>query len=342
MLKMRTFVLTGFLGGTAHVSLVLSAAPHAPPRAMAVVSTAQVPSSEVRRAPTLWESYRWFIIGTSAVVTAQLVLIVALMTQRARRRRAEETIRRRDATIRSTYERSRKLAGRLINAQEMARADIAQDLHDDICQRLVYVALRLNDLKSASGGIQDESTQKVLSDLENDTQAAFDGIRRLSHDLHPITLRVVGFLPALRAHCDEVEKRHDVQVTLTTEGDFSDVHPDVAVNFFRIAQESLRNAIEHGDAKLCTVRVARLGAYLELTVADDGRGFDLASARQDGKGLGLVTMEERSRAIGAHIQIAAEAGRGTTVYVRGPVQLVESPAAGRGQRARSSSVRKVV
>src|SRR4030095_8200081 len=120
------------------------------------------PGSDIRfKTPTVWESYRWYIVGTLVVVAAQLVLIVGLLTERASRRRAE-------ASLRTSYQRIRQMAGRLINAEEGARADIARDLHDDVCQQLVFVSMGVSTLKSSSGDIQDAQTQQAFSDLERE------------------------------------------------------------------------------------------------------------------------------------------------------------------------------
>ena len=83
-----------------------------------------------------------------------------------------------------------------------------------------------------------------------------------------------------RAHCIEVEKRHDVQVGFNTEGDLGYIHPDVALCLFRIAQEALRNGAVHGRARRLAVSIARSGEHVELTVTDDGEGFDLEAVRQ--------------------------------------------------------------
>ena len=192
-------------------------------------------------------------------------LIAGLLTQRARRRRAEETVLAREATLRTSYERIRQLAGRLINAQEAARAGIARDLHDDVCQELVGVSIAVGSLKSSSGAIQDAHTQQALSKLRVETLGMFEGVRRLSHDLHPATLRLVGLAAALRAHCVEVEKRHDVQVRSRRTATSTTSHPDVALCFFRIAQESLRNGVVHGEARRLSVSLARSGDDIELT-----------------------------------------------------------------------------
>ncbi len=276
------------------------------------------PGSEIRfRVPTVWELYGSYIIGTIVVLIAQLLLIAGLLQSRARLRRADNTIRTREAALRVSYERIRQMAGRLINAQEAARAEIARDLHDDVCQKLTTVSVGVGSLKSATGSLDDPMMQEDISELDRETQAAFESIRRLSHELHPATLRLLGLPPALRSHCQEIAKRHGVQVLFNGDG-IGTLHPDVAVCFFRIAQESLRNSVVHGGAKEMTVTLGREGDELDLTVEDDGRGFDVAAVRTDGRGLGLVTMEERVNLVGGHMSIASVPGRGTTVRVRGP------------------------
>ena len=126
------------------------------------------------------------------------------------------------------------------------------------------MSIAVGSLKNSTGSIQDAHTQKALSKIHSETLGMFEGIRRLSHDLHPATLRLVGLATALQAHCVEVEKRHVVQVRCTTDGDLDDLHPDVAVCFFRIAQESLRNGVVHGEAQRLSVSLARSGDHVDL------------------------------------------------------------------------------
>jgi signal transduction histidine kinase len=272
------------------------------------------------RTPTVWESYRWYIVGTIFVVTMQLLLIAGLVTHRARRRRAEGALRAQEASLRTSYERIRLLAGRLINVQEAARASIAQDLHDDVCQRLAYASMAIDRLTVSSGDIQGPVAQRSLTELAHETRSTFDSIRRLSHDLHPATLRVLGLASALKTHCTEVATRHSVDVTFSSEGDLTPVSPDVAICFFRIAQESLRNGIVHGHASRLSVSLVRSGADLVMTVTDDGRGFDIEEVHRQGSAFGLVSMEERARVVGADVQIVTGIQLGTTIHVRGPAE----------------------
>jgi signal transduction histidine kinase len=276
------------------------------------------------RTPTVWESYGWYVGGTGVVVALQLLLIAGLLMQRTRRRRAEETIRAREASLRTSYDRITQLAAGLINAQEAARASIAQDLHDDICQRLAMVSTSIDLLKNSSGEIQDADTQLFFAKLARDTRGTFDTVRRLSHDLHPATLRVLGLVPAVKSHCSEVAKRHNVQVSFASDGDLHDVPDDVAVCFFRIAQESLRNGVAHGAAQSFTVSLIRSADDIEMTVTDDGKGVGLDAVSRDGSGVGMITMEERARAVGGSLAIVSATDRGTTIRLRAPLTPARS------------------
>ena len=136
------------------------------------IDPSRLPSgSEIRfRRPTVWEAYRLYIIGTIVIVAAQLLTIAGLLVQRERRRRAE-------AMVRASYERSRQLAGRLINAQEAVRAGIARDLHDGVCQDLAGVSMAVGVLKNSSGAIQDVQTQQALSTIQADASSLCEGMR---------------------------------------------------------------------------------------------------------------------------------------------------------------------
>jgi signal transduction histidine kinase len=277
------------------------------------------PGAEIRyRVPTAWELYGFYVMAALVVVTAQLVLIAGLLRERARVRRANQVIRTSEASLRSSYDRIRHMAGRLINAQEAARADIARDLHDDVCQRLASVALSVSSLRRATRDIDGLNTTTAFEAPDRDTKSALEGIRRLSHDLHPATLRLVGLAEALRSHCVEVAQRNAVEVKFSAAESIGRVHPDVAVCLFRIVQESLRNGIVHGGARHLAVKLSRDGDRVELEVRDDGHGFDVNVAKSTRKGLGLVMMEERANLVGGTAEVISQSGVGTTVRVAAP------------------------
>jgi two-component system sensor histidine kinase UhpB len=171
-------------------------------------------------------------------------------------------------------------------------------------------------LKGSSGRIEETQTQHAIKTIQRETEQISDEIRRLSHDLHPATLRLLGLVSALKAHCREVEKRNGVEVRFTADGDVGQLEQDLVLCLFRIGQEALRNGIVHGRAARFTVSLARSDDHVELTVTDDGCGFNVETVRRTGRGLGLVSMEERARLFGGDVEIVSQPQRGTTIRFR--------------------------
>jgi signal transduction histidine kinase len=280
--------------------------------------------------PPVWDLYRSEIVVVIVTLGAQAVLIAALLVQRNRRRRAEEMVRARETALRMSYVRIRRLAGRLIDAQEQARVAIARELHDDVGQRLVGCFMDVGTLRRSSGSIQDVRCQMTFARFEEQASSVLRGIRRLAHDLHPASLRLLGLVPALEAHCAELENRHGVSVRVTPALDGATLRPDVALCLFRIAQEALRNAIVHGRAPSVRVLATRTPEHVELVIDDDGCGFDVDRVRRGGRGLGLVSMEERAHAVAGELHVETRPGVGATIRVRIPAvaAVLAAPAPG--------------
>jgi signal transduction histidine kinase len=139
----------------------------------------------------------------------------------------------------------------------------------------------------------------------------------LSHDLHPGVLQHAGLVAALKAHCAEFGSQHAIAVTLSAD-DLGDIPQDVGLCLYRVVQESLRNVAAHAGARQACITLRRTDAGLELTITDDGQGFDLVEARRMG-GLGLISLDERVRLVGGSVQINTQLQRGTELRVRVPL-----------------------
>jgi signal transduction histidine kinase len=266
----------------------------------------------------LWEQHRWLIVSAVSLFVLQTLLVASLLVLLARHRQSERILRTNEAALRTSYERSRRLAGRLINSREVVRARIARDLHDDVCQELAGLSIELSNLRCRRGDVQNPVTQDAMTALQRRMLALVEVVRRLSHDLHPSTLRHIGIAAAVETLCIEIEQRYDVQVSFATDGNLEDVRPTAALCLFRIAQEALRNAAVYGKARRVTVSIAESEKDIELTVIDDGKGFDLDAAHRGGHGLGLDSMEERAHLMGGQLYILTQPGQGTTIRVHLP------------------------
>jgi PAS domain S-box-containing protein len=251
------------------------------------------------------------LVKLITTVAAQLGLVIE-------RKRAAETLRKNETVLRESYDRIQDLAGRLITAQEAERSRIAGELHDDVNQQLAGLSIALSNVKrqlhnGANGTVQEEITR-----LQQRTIDLANVIRSLSHELHPGVLQHAGLVAALKGHCEEFGAQHAIEVTLSAADNLEGISDNVALCLYRVAQEALRNIAEHAGAHKAEVTLRTTEAFLELIVADDGRGFELAEVRSPG-GLGLISLDERVRLIGGRLSISTQPQRGAELRVQVPL-----------------------
>ena len=247
---------------------------------------------------------------------------------------AEERTREKQAALEASQREIQQLAGRLIEAQDTERARIARDLHDDASQQLAGLSIALSSLKHRMDESQVSDELKAdLRALHQRTAALAQNVRNLSHDLHPTVLKHGGLVTALTSYCAELQRSHSTVLTCGAEGDFASIPPEVALCMYRIAQEALRNVVAHAGASRADVRLLRTGDSAEITIADDGRGFDVAKSLERCKGLGLVSIRERVRFAGGTVSFEANRKKGTRVRVQVPVSALLKSDAGSGADA---------
>jgi signal transduction histidine kinase len=239
------------------------------------------------------------------------------------RKDAEERICAGRAALEKSHREIQHLAGRLIVAQDVARARLARDLHDDVSQQLAGLSIALSGLRRRMEGLQlGESVHAELRALHDRAILLAQNVRQLSHDLHPTVLRHAGLVAALTSYCAELKRLHGTVLRCSAEGEFASISPEAAICLYRIAQEALRNVIVHAGASRAELRLLRSGDDAELTIVDDGRGFDVGSSLTRGKGLGLVSISERANLASGTVSITSEPGVGTRVHVRIPIRTL--------------------
>jgi signal transduction histidine kinase len=268
--------------------------------------------------PTVWERYRVYVLGTLAVMLAQTFLIIGLLVHRRRRRLAEDLARDSQQALQGSYERIRDLGSRLLRAQDTERSRLARELHDDISQQ---VALLSADLELLLGGAVAHDNEEVLGEAWNRTQHIAISLHDLSHRLHPAKLRLIGLVSGLRALEREMS-RSDLNVTFTHDRVQAGLPSELTLSLFRIAQEALQNAVKHSNAQTVRVHLQGGPTDLVLTVSDDGAGFDLDS--EWGKGLGLISIGERTEAVGGTLTVRSRPGSGTSLTVQVPVSVEQA------------------
>ena len=256
------------------------------------------------REPTLWERTRWIGVTVVAIILGLSALVAYLQHSRTELKVARDS--------------QMQLSGMLINAEEKERSRVASELHDDFSQRVAILALGLQSAEEATPAAFDD-VRKQLRELLYSTMQLGDDLHTLSHRLHSSTIESLGLVPALTALCKEFTLQHGVRVDLTADEVPRSIDPDAALGVFRIVQEALRNVKKYSGATEAEVDLQLSGQKLEITVRDQGRGFDVANLRRT-EGLGIRSMEQRARLLGGKVEIHSELGKGTAVEAFVPVK----------------------
>ena len=218
-----------------------------------------------------------------------------------------------------TQEKLRDLADQVMTAQEEERRRIAGELHDDVTQRLATLGIELGLLKRTPMGTGALTLDRELSRLQAQILQLSDDVRRLSHSLHPSILEHSDLSASLETHCREFTDQNGIEVSFTARDVPDDIPRPVALALYRIVQESLRNVARHSGATTASVVLAgEDGRRLSLFIIDNGKGFDVGLAKIT-PGLGLVSIEERARHIGATMTIDSMPETGTRLGVQVPL-----------------------
>ena len=202
-------------------------------------------------------------------------------------------------------------------AGELERARLARELHDSVSQALFSMTMhvRAAQLSLAKAGIDDGGPLgRSISELSELTRGALAEMRALIFELRPGALAEEGLVAALRKQAAALTARE--QVAVTVEGCDDQriaLSPDLEEHLYRIVSEALHNVINHAGAEIATVSVINDPRELRVEVSDDGAGFDQDVAHPGHLGLG--TMAERARTIGATLTVTSTPGHGTSVVL---------------------------
>ena len=246
----------------------------------------------------------------------RLRLVGEIFTNALARRRADEALRAKEQSLRQTRESLRKLAAKLLHAQEEERRRIAREMHDDWTQRLAVLGIDMAKLEKHLGA--PELALPLLRTMQAQLMSLSEDVHALSRQLHPSILDDLGLVEALRSECASFSRREGIEVVYRPEAVPTSLPKDVALCVYRVAQEALRNLAKHAAVNEAWVTLDGTGLELLLRVQDKGVGFDAAGMHSQ-PGLGLSSMEERVRLIQATLSITSAPGQGAMVEVRVPL-----------------------
>jgi PAS domain S-box-containing protein len=244
-------------------------------------------------------------------------LVVAMVEDITEKKAAEADLQRSEASLQT-------LASRLIQAREEEQRRIAQELHDDLGQRVTLLAVGLEELRNrlAEAG---QDISELASDLHRKADELATDIHNLSRHLYSPNLEFLGLHSALRRICENISVQQNISATLRAEELPTNLPPGLELCIFRVAQEALNNLIKHSHSSKAFVDLTSAGNTIVLRVKDLGIGFDSATANG---GIGLSTMRERLRKFGGELFVESIPGKGTAIIAKVNLKRAKAATAG--------------
>jgi two-component system, NarL family, sensor histidine kinase UhpB len=207
----------------------------------------------------------------------------------------------------------REAARTALAAQEAERLRVAQELHDEIGQTLTAVLIQA---ERASDG-DTTLASRELGRVADAVRESLDEVRRIARELRPEALDDLGLVNALIALCSRMDAQGGLRVRRELQGRLPPLSADVELVVYRVAQESLTNALRHADADTATVSLKADPQVVTLSVTDNGKGMPAEIPRGTA---GIAGMRERALLIDGRLSIEARPGEGTAVRLVVPLE----------------------
>jgi signal transduction histidine kinase len=221
--------------------------------------------------------------------------------------------------LRNSTRQLQALSRRLVDAQESERRRFSRELHDQVGQNLTALSINLDILKGqlVAAGEPAHSRIEDASKLLESTAATIENVMS---ELRPPMLDDYGLLPALQWYANDFVRRTGIEASVSGDDGELRLGQSSEIALFRIVQEALNNVAKHAHASRVRIALARAGDEFVMTIADDGMGYGAGghgSSRRR-SGLGMVTMRERTQALGGRFEIGPAPGGGTRLTVTVP------------------------
>jgi PAS domain S-box-containing protein len=222
---------------------------------------------------------------------------------------------KRQEELRRSREQLRELTRHINTARELERARLAREIHDVLGGMLTSAKFDVARIvrRTETPGL--EELNRIASDLVNLMQETIDTARSISNEMRPISLDLLGLHAALKQAVERFGERHRIAVDVS--GNSTRVPAATAMQVYRIVQEGLTNVARHAKAGRVRLELGETEEVFTLRLADNGCGID-STPRRTGS-IGLFSMSERAREIGAALEVRAAQGGGTELLLRLPL-----------------------
>ena len=202
---------------------------------------------------------------------------------------------------------------RIIEVQEEERLRLSRDLHDGLGQNLYSHLITISRLSA-------EMEHPLIDQMRDEATELIEEVRDISWELRPSVLDDLGLVPAIRSFLNRYSDHYDIDVMFECVLD-QRLGPHEEITIYRIIQEALTNIWKYAKVDRAWVTIRELDDVVRVMIEDQGRGFDKS---QLSSGVGLFSMEERTRSVGGELEIISSPEKGTKIIAEIPNKSDES------------------
>ncbi len=213
-----------------------------------------------------------------------------------------------------------ELFNAIVSTQDQERKRIAQDIHDSLGSVLSAAKLKLSSLEDSKKIFSADQNEKYQATLDLLDEASTE-LRNISHNIMPATLSKLGLVAALQNLIGKISMHSGIQISFTAYDFEGRIEEGAEISIYRIILELINNIVKHAAAGKVTIQLIKYPAYINLTVEDNGRGFNYNKVLEEKRGIGLGNILSRVEYLKGTIDIDSSPGKGTTVIIDIPYQL---------------------
>ena len=209
------------------------------------------------------------------------------------------------------------LSIKIIEAQENEKKRISRDIHDGPAQSLANVIFKAEYASKIIDG-SPVKAKREIAELQEDVRNTLKDIRKIIYDLMPMSLDDLGLVPTIKKLISNIMDNSKIHV------DFSVTQNSIIDNqltnlmVFRVIQEAFNNIVKHANCKNVSISLHISDIEIEVTIIDDGIGFDVAKTLEKPLGYGLYNMKERIEIVNGVLEIKSVINKGSTISIRIP------------------------
>lgn len=207
-----------------------------------------------------------------------------------------------------------ELFNAVVTTQDKERKRIAQDIHDSLGSVLSAAKLKLSSIEDGQQTLTENQRQKYVSVLQLLDEASAE-LRNISHNIMPAALSKLGLVAALNNFISKIPPASGIAINFSAYGFEKRLHETTELSLYRIALELINNTIKHAAATRATLQLIQYPDYINITMEDNGRGFDFEKTAEQKKGMGLGNIISRVSYLNGVLNADAAPGKGTTIII---------------------------